>query len=156
MKPPEPELFYLLNIPQSAVSGVLTTWKRLGKTAGRGRPPRVTGMLRHIVHRGHQSCAESMVTDLWSPDELKHSVWRASWRGFPWLNSCIHPSFTRRRMKYCRTGLLKHFLTLTQIRRMFTDICDPRWHRYYLFLNFSTSIIPQNACCIEMNTTKSI
>ena len=54
-----PEVSSLLNIPQSAVSGIITKWKQLGVTVTQprsGRPGKMTergqGMLRRIVCRG--------------------------------------------------------------------------------------------------------
>ena len=65
------EIFSLLNIPQSTVSGIITKWKWLGMTATQpqsGKPYKMTErgqwMLRHIVCRGHQLSAESVVTNL--------------------------------------------------------------------------------------------
>jgi len=65
------EMSSLLNIPQSAVSGIITKWKRLGTTATQpqsGRPRKMTErgqrMLRRTVRRGRQLSAESIATDL--------------------------------------------------------------------------------------------
>ncbi|KAL0147879.1 hypothetical protein M9458_056838, partial [Cirrhinus mrigala] len=65
------EISSLLNIPQSTVSCIIRTWKRLGMTATQpqsGRPSKLTErgqrMLRRIVRRGRQLSAESIATDL--------------------------------------------------------------------------------------------
>ncbi|CAI9540364.1 unnamed protein product [Staurois parvus] len=65
------EIYLLLNIPWSAVSSIITKWKKLGTTAIQprsGRPHKMTeqgqGMLNHIVHRSHQLSAESIAKDL--------------------------------------------------------------------------------------------
>jgi len=65
------EIYSLLNIPQSTVSGIMTKWKQLGMTATQprsGRPCKMTEwgqrMLRRIVRRGPQLSAESVATDL--------------------------------------------------------------------------------------------
>ncbi|KAL0147114.1 hypothetical protein M9458_057638 [Cirrhinus mrigala] len=65
------EISSLLNIPQSTVSCIIRTWKRLGMTATqprRGRPRKLTErgqrMLRRIVRRGRQLSAKSIATDL--------------------------------------------------------------------------------------------
>jgi len=65
------EISSLQNIPQSAVSGIITKWKRLRMTATRpqsGRPGKMAErgqrMLRRILRRGCQLSAESVATDL--------------------------------------------------------------------------------------------
>ncbi|CAI9565215.1 unnamed protein product [Staurois parvus] len=62
---------WLLNIPRSTVSGIMTKWKQLGTTATQppsGRPRHMTGrgqrMLNCTVRRSHQLSAESVAKDL--------------------------------------------------------------------------------------------
>ncbi|CAI9620871.1 unnamed protein product, partial [Staurois parvus] len=61
------DISWLLNIPQSTVSGIITKWKQLGTTATqprRGRPRKMTERGQHLlkstVHRSHQLSAESI------------------------------------------------------------------------------------------------
>ncbi|CAI9591014.1 unnamed protein product, partial [Staurois parvus] len=65
------DVSWLLNIPRSTVSGIITKWKQLGTTATQppsGRPRKMTErgqrMLKHTVHRSHQLSAESIAKDL--------------------------------------------------------------------------------------------
>ena len=65
------EMSSLLNIPQSAVSDIITKWRRFRTTATQpqsGGPHKMMErgqrMLRRIVHRGRQLSAESIATDL--------------------------------------------------------------------------------------------
>ncbi|CAI9548327.1 unnamed protein product [Staurois parvus] len=65
------EISLLLNIPQSTVSGIITTWKQLGTTATqphRRRPRKMTEwgqhMLKRTVRRSCQLSAESVAKDL--------------------------------------------------------------------------------------------
>ncbi|CAI9535944.1 unnamed protein product, partial [Staurois parvus] len=65
------DISWLLNIPRSTVSGIITKWKQLGTTATQppsGRPRKVTErgqrMLKRTVHRSHQLSAESIAKDL--------------------------------------------------------------------------------------------
>ncbi|CAI9618362.1 unnamed protein product, partial [Staurois parvus] len=58
------EISSLLNSPRSTVSGIITKWKQLGRTANQprsGRPCKMTErgqrMLKHTVHRSHQLSA---------------------------------------------------------------------------------------------------
>ncbi|CAI9558154.1 unnamed protein product, partial [Staurois parvus] len=58
------DISWLLNIPCSTVSGIITKWKQLGTTATQpqsGRPHRMTErgqcMLKHTVSRSHQLSA---------------------------------------------------------------------------------------------------
>ncbi|CAI9556285.1 unnamed protein product [Staurois parvus] len=64
------DIFLLPNIPQSAVSGIITKWKQLGTTATKppsGRPRKMIErgqrMLKHTVHRSRQLSAESIAKD---------------------------------------------------------------------------------------------
>ncbi|CAI9567565.1 unnamed protein product, partial [Staurois parvus] len=59
------DISWLLNIPRSTVSGIITKWKQLGITATQppsGRPRHMTGrgqrMLKRTVRRSHQLSAE--------------------------------------------------------------------------------------------------
>ncbi|CAI9594041.1 unnamed protein product, partial [Staurois parvus] len=86
------DISWLLNIPRSTVSGIITKWKPLGTTATQppsGRPRHMTGrgqrMLKRTVRRSHQLSAESIAKDLQTWCGLQ----RASWNGFPWPSSCI-------------------------------------------------------------------
>ncbi|CAI9583697.1 unnamed protein product [Staurois parvus] len=61
------EIFLLLNIPRSTVSGIITKWKQLGTTAAQpqsGRPHKMAEqgqcMLKHTVRRSLQMSAESL------------------------------------------------------------------------------------------------
>ncbi|CAI9553914.1 unnamed protein product [Staurois parvus] len=54
------DISWLLNIPRSTVSGIITKWKQLGTTATQppsGRPCKMTErgqcMLKHTVRRSH-------------------------------------------------------------------------------------------------------
>ncbi|CAI9578264.1 unnamed protein product, partial [Staurois parvus] len=65
------EIFFLLNIPRSTVSGIITKWKQVGTTAtqpGSGRPHKMTErgqrMLKCTVCRSRQLSAESIAKDL--------------------------------------------------------------------------------------------
>ncbi|CAI9567792.1 unnamed protein product, partial [Staurois parvus] len=65
------EISLLLNIPRSAVSGIITKWKQLGTTATQprsGRPCKMTErgqrMLKRTVRRNRQLSAESIAINL--------------------------------------------------------------------------------------------
>ncbi|CAI9591195.1 unnamed protein product [Staurois parvus] len=65
------ESSWLLNIPQSTVSGIIIKWKQLGTTATQppsGRPQKMTeraqSMLKRTVCRSRQLSAESIAKDL--------------------------------------------------------------------------------------------
>ncbi|CAI9604540.1 unnamed protein product, partial [Staurois parvus] len=65
------DISWLLNIPRSTVSGIITKWKQLGTTATQppsGRPRHMTGrgqrMLKRTVRRSRQLSAESIAKDL--------------------------------------------------------------------------------------------
>ncbi|CAI9563790.1 unnamed protein product [Staurois parvus] len=65
------DISWLLNIPRSTVSGIITKWKQLGTTATQppsGRPRHMTErgqrMLKHTVRRIRQLSAESVAKDL--------------------------------------------------------------------------------------------
>ncbi|CAI9539471.1 unnamed protein product, partial [Staurois parvus] len=83
------DISWLLNIPRSTVSGIITKWKQLGTTATqppRGRPRHMTGrgqrMLKRTVRRSRQLSAEPIAKDLqtWcglqmSPTTFVGRVW---------------------------------------------------------------------------------
>ncbi|CAI9591952.1 unnamed protein product, partial [Staurois parvus] len=58
------DISWLLNIPRSTVSGIITKWKQLGPTAT--QPPSEWGqrMLKCTVCRSRQLSAESIAKDL--------------------------------------------------------------------------------------------
>ncbi|CAI9587511.1 unnamed protein product, partial [Staurois parvus] len=65
------DISWLLNIPQSTVSGIITKWKQLGTTATQppsGRPRHMTErgqrMLKCTVRRSRQLSVESIAKDL--------------------------------------------------------------------------------------------
>ncbi|CAI9608300.1 unnamed protein product [Staurois parvus] len=65
------DISWLLNIPRSTVSGIITKWKQLGTTATQppsGRPRHMTErdqhMLKRTVRRSRQLSAESIAKDL--------------------------------------------------------------------------------------------
>ncbi|CAI9582282.1 unnamed protein product, partial [Staurois parvus] len=86
------DISWLLNIPRSTVSGIITKWKQLGTTTTQppsGRPRHMTErgqrMLKRTVSRSRQLSAESIAKDLQTWCGLQ----RASWNGFPWPSSHI-------------------------------------------------------------------
>ena len=95
------EVSSLLNIPQSAVSGIITKWKRLGTTATQlrsGGPRKNTErgqwMLRRIVCRGRQLSAESIATELQTSCGLQVSsrTVRRELHGMGFHGEQLHPS----------------------------------------------------------------
>ncbi|CAI9573376.1 unnamed protein product [Staurois parvus] len=65
------DISWLLNIPRSTVSGIITKWKQLGTTATQppsGRSNNMTERGQHMpkrtVHRSHQLSADSIAKDL--------------------------------------------------------------------------------------------
>ncbi|CAI9617667.1 unnamed protein product, partial [Staurois parvus] len=64
------EIFLLLNIPRSTVSGIITKWKKLGTATQpqSGRPHKMSErgqcMLKCRVQRSHQLSAKSIAKDL--------------------------------------------------------------------------------------------
>ena len=116
------------NIPQSAVSGIITKWKRLGTTAAQprsGRPHKMTErgqrMLRRIVRRGRQLSAESVATDLQTLCGLQISsrTVHRQLHGMVSMVTASKPYFTncnaKRRMQWCKAR--RHW-TLEQWRRV--------------------------------------
>ena len=83
------EVSSLLNIPQSAVSGVITKWKRLGTTAA--QPRMLKRMLKRRVRRDRQLSAESITTDLQTSCGLQISsrTERRELHGMGFHGSCI-------------------------------------------------------------------
>ncbi|CAI9563807.1 unnamed protein product [Staurois parvus] len=61
------DISWLLNIPHSTVSGIITKWKQLGTTATQP-PSKMTGrgqrMLKRTVRRSHQLSADTIAKDL--------------------------------------------------------------------------------------------
>ncbi|CAI9567903.1 unnamed protein product [Staurois parvus] len=69
------EISLLLNIPRSTVSGIITKWKQLGRTATQpqsGRPLKMTEQGQHMLKltmcRSRQLSAESISKDLQTSD----------------------------------------------------------------------------------------
>ncbi|CAI9537415.1 unnamed protein product, partial [Staurois parvus] len=58
------EIPLLLNIPRSAVSGIIRKWKQLGTTSTRPRNEQDQHMLKRTVCRSCQLSAESIAKDL--------------------------------------------------------------------------------------------
>ncbi|CAI9553725.1 unnamed protein product, partial [Staurois parvus] len=58
------EISFLLNIPQSTVSDIITKWKQLGTTATQPQSERGQHMMKRTVRRSHQLPAESIAKDL--------------------------------------------------------------------------------------------
>ncbi|CAI9552924.1 unnamed protein product, partial [Staurois parvus] len=58
------EISFLLNIPWSSVSGIITKWKQLGTTATQPPSERGQRILKRTVRRSHQLSAESIAEDL--------------------------------------------------------------------------------------------
>ncbi|CAI9623932.1 unnamed protein product, partial [Staurois parvus] len=111
------DIFWLLNIPRSTVSGIITKWKQLGTTATQppsGRPRHMTGrgqrMLKRTVRRNHQLSAESIAKDLqtWcglqmSPTTVRRELHGMGFHGRaaaskPYITKCN----AKRRMQWCK------------------------------------------------------
>jgi len=124
------EIFSLLNIPRSIVSGIITKWKQLGTTETQprsGRPRKITErgqhMLRRTVRRSRQLSAESIATDLQTLCGLQISsrTVRRELHGMgfhgraaaskPYITKCS----AKRRMQWCKAR--RHW-TLEQWRRV--------------------------------------
>ncbi|CAI9571836.1 unnamed protein product, partial [Staurois parvus] len=58
------EISLLLNIPRSTVSGIITKWKKLGKTATQPQSEWGQRMMKRTVRRSRQLSAESLAKDL--------------------------------------------------------------------------------------------
>ncbi|CAI9609785.1 unnamed protein product, partial [Staurois parvus] len=75
------DISWLLNIPRSTVSGIITKWKKLGTSAIQppsGRPRHMTErgqcMLKCTVRRSRQLSAESIAKDLQTSCGLQMST----------------------------------------------------------------------------------
>ncbi|CAI9607455.1 unnamed protein product [Staurois parvus] len=73
------EISWVLNIPLSTVSGIITKWKQLGTTATQpqnGRPRKMTDrgqhMLKHTVRRSRQLSEESIAKYLQTSCSLQN------------------------------------------------------------------------------------
>ncbi|CAI9563822.1 unnamed protein product, partial [Staurois parvus] len=110
------DISWLLNIPRSTVSGIITKWKQLGTTATQppsGRPRHMTErgqcMLKCTVHRSHQLSAESIAKDLqtWCGLRISTTVRRElHGMGFHGRAAASKPSITKCnakcRMPWCK------------------------------------------------------
>ncbi|CAI9601109.1 unnamed protein product [Staurois parvus] len=117
------DISWLLNIPRSTVSGIITKWKQLGTTATQppsGRPRHMTGrgqrMLKRTVHRSHQLSAESIAKDLQTWCGLQMSTTTVRRELMEWVSMAeqLHPSLPSpsamqsvgcRGVKHAATGL---------------------------------------------------
>ncbi|CAI9550647.1 unnamed protein product [Staurois parvus] len=124
------DISWLLNIPRSTVSGIITKWKQLGTTATQppsGRPRHMTGrgqsMLKHTVRRSHQLSAESIAKDIqtWcglqmSPTTVCRELHGMGFHGRaaaskPYITKCNG----KRQMSWCKA---RSHWTLEQWRRV--------------------------------------
>ncbi|CAI9608649.1 unnamed protein product, partial [Staurois parvus] len=111
------DISWLLNIPRSTVSGIITKWKQLGTTATQppsGRPRHMTGrgqrMLKRTVRRSRQLSAESIAKDLqtWCGLQMSPTTVRRELHGmgFHGRAAASKPSITKcnakRRMPWCK------------------------------------------------------
>ncbi|CAI9569954.1 unnamed protein product [Staurois parvus] len=111
------DISWLLNIPRSTVSGIVTKWKQLGTTATQppsGRPRHMTGRgqrkLKRTVRRSHQLSAESIAKDLqtWCGLQMSPTTVRRELHGmgFHGRAAASKPSITKcnakRRMPWCK------------------------------------------------------
>ncbi|CAI9569855.1 unnamed protein product [Staurois parvus] len=97
------DISWLLNIPRSTVSGIITKWKQLGTTATQppsGRPCHMTGrgqrMLKLTVRRSRQLSAESIAKDLQTSCDLQISTTTVcrELHGMVSMAEQLHPSLT--------------------------------------------------------------
>ncbi|CAI9558463.1 unnamed protein product, partial [Staurois parvus] len=124
------DISWLLNIPLSTVSGIITKWKQLGTTATQppsGRPRHMTGrgqrMLKRTVRRSRQLSAESPAKDLqtWCGLQMSPTTVRRELHGmgFHGRAAASKPSITKcnakRGMQWCKA--CRHW-TLEQWRRV--------------------------------------
>ncbi|CAI9597865.1 unnamed protein product [Staurois parvus] len=58
------EMYLLLNIPRSTVSGIITKWKQLGTTATQSPSEKGQHMLKRTVRTSRQLSSESISKDL--------------------------------------------------------------------------------------------
>ncbi|CAI9590708.1 unnamed protein product, partial [Staurois parvus] len=112
------DISWLLNIPRSTVSGIITKWKQLGTTATQppsGRPCKMTErgqrMLKRTVRRSHQLSAESIAKDLqtWCGLQISTTVCRElHGMGFHGRAAASKPYITKcnakRRMPWCKAS----------------------------------------------------
>ncbi|CAI9618021.1 unnamed protein product, partial [Staurois parvus] len=111
------DISWLLNIPRSTVSGIITKWKQLGTTATQlpsGRPRHMTGrgqrMLKLTVRRSRQLSAESIAKDLqtWCGLQMSPTTVRRELHGmgFHGRAAASKPSITKCnakcRMPWCK------------------------------------------------------
>ncbi|CAI9567303.1 unnamed protein product, partial [Staurois parvus] len=110
------DISWLLNIPRSTVSGIITKWKQLGTTATQppsGRPRHMTGrgqhMLKRTVCRSRQLSAESIakVLQTWCGLQISKTVRRElHGMGFHGKAAASKPYITKcnakRRMQWCK------------------------------------------------------
>ncbi|CAI9598776.1 unnamed protein product [Staurois parvus] len=117
------DISWLLNIPRSTVSGIITKWKQLGTTATQppsGRPRHMTGrgqyMLKRTVRRSRQLSAESIVktSKLGVAFRIAHQQCVESFMEWVSMAEQLHPSLTSpsakqsigcRGVKHAATGL---------------------------------------------------
>ncbi|CAI9568845.1 unnamed protein product [Staurois parvus] len=111
------DISWLLNIPRSTVSGIITKWKQLGTTATQppsGRPRHMTErgqrMLKRTVRRSRQLSAESIAKDLqtWCGLQMSPTTVRRELHGMgfygraaaskPYNTKCN----AKRRMQWCK------------------------------------------------------
>ncbi|CAI9613478.1 unnamed protein product, partial [Staurois parvus] len=111
------DISWLLNIPRSTVSGIITKWKQLGTTAtqplsGRTRHMTEWGqhMLKRTVRRSHQLSAESIAKDLqtWCGLQMSPTTVRRELHGmgFHGRAAASKPSIitcnAKRRIPWCK------------------------------------------------------
>ncbi|CAI9554089.1 unnamed protein product [Staurois parvus] len=117
------DISWLLNIPRSTVSGIITKWKQLGKAAAQppsGRPRKMTErgqcMLKRTVRRSHQLSAESIAKNLQttfglqiSTTTVRRELHGMGFHGRAAAYSLISPSAMQsvgcRGVKHATTGL---------------------------------------------------
>ncbi|CAI9552737.1 unnamed protein product, partial [Staurois parvus] len=68
------DIFLILNIPRSTVSGIITKWKQLGTTATQPPSEQSQCMLKRTVCRSRQLSAESVAKDLQTSCGLQISM----------------------------------------------------------------------------------
>ncbi|CAI9573216.1 unnamed protein product, partial [Staurois parvus] len=111
------EMYLLLNIPRSTVSGITTKWKQLGRTATQplsGRPCKMTErgqrMLKSTACRSRQLSAKSIAKDLQTSCGLQISTTTVHRElhgmGFHGQTAASKPYITKcnakRRMQWCK------------------------------------------------------
>ncbi|CAI9623056.1 unnamed protein product, partial [Staurois parvus] len=77
------DISWLLNIPRSTVSGIITKWKQLGTTATQPPSERGQRMVKCTVRRNHQLSAESIAKDLqtWCGLQMSPTTVRREFHG---------------------------------------------------------------------------